>query len=133
MTEIIPNSSYYIHVSSADEMHYYDVDGNLLKRVPIEPHQQGGWAHPPPPFKDMLDPACVGKARPARVVVGYCPKRGRCAYFYDRHDNTILVKKYTGLTSLLLQFSRDQVDVDWMTEHQVPIFDHAQATVCLIV
>ena len=114
-------------------MHYYDIDGNLLRRVPIEDHQRGGWAHPPPPFDDMLDPACVGKARPARVVVRYCPKRGRCAWFYDRHGNTILIKKYNGLTSLLLGCSYDEVDVDWMTENQIPIVDHEQATVCSLI
>ena len=133
MTEVVPNSSYYVHVPSVNEMHYYDVDGNLLRRVPIEAHQHGGWAHPPPPFDDMLDSACVGKARPVRVVISTCPKRGRCAWFYDRHDNIILIKKYTGLTSLLLQFSRGEVDVDWMIEHEVPIVDHEQATVCSLV
>lgn len=117
MTAVVANSSYYIRG------HGEDVDGNLLRRVPIEP----------PPFDDMVDPNFVGKARPTRVVVGYCPKRGRCAYFYDRHGNTIFVKRYTGLTALLLGCSHGEVDVDWMRENQVPIVDHSQATMCSLV
>ena len=132
---IIKNSSYYIPINRNEPAVHkaiiYDVDGNQLNEIPLLLSEY--YYSSSDRLDKMLDPACVGKARPAKVVIGYHIKLGRTIYLRDKNDNIIGYQRYDGPLDIAglvdhqlhgknYEYSL-KVDYNWMLENNVPVTD----------
>lgn len=138
--DIIENASYCVLVNirspERHEAQFYDIDGLPLKQIPLG--RSEWWYDHIERFDKMLDRRVVGKARPAKVVIDHCPKRGRSAWFYDRNGNLIDWVKYMGpadIDSIATILKPCPCDRVWMMTHNIPVIDYTieKSTICAIL
>ena len=135
---MIANSSYYIlslYTDNGNNIHYAricNVDGYPLCRILISAEEYRRASIPR--IDRILDPQCVGKARPAVAVIDYRSIHvGRAVYFYNKHNDIITYQPYSGPTDLVglvkhqveeeNNKSACQVDYDWMLTNNIPVID----------
>lgn len=144
MADVIPNASYCIFINTRNpacqrqrhEAQFYDIDGLPLMQIPLE--RDEWWDESIPRFTKMLDHQFVGKARPGKIVIENCPKRGRCVWFYDRNGNLISYRWYDGptdLDSIATILNKGPCDSTWMLTHNIPVVDNTieELTMCAIL
>lgn len=132
---VIKNASYYIlfnnREASIHKAVIYDMDGNPLREILLLLSEY--YYSSCPRIERMMDPSCVGKARPAKIVIGHHAEFGRTIYYYDKNNNLIASQSYDGPLDLggLVHHqlrgknheSSIKVDYDWMLTNNVPVVD----------
>ena len=140
---MIPGACYAIKKTDYTEhlMMIYDMDGNILRNIPLSPEQYY--------FGDfrnlagkLIDPTVIHKARPTLINIETNEKMGKIIQFLDKHNNTIMYQTYSGPVDLygLIQYQKQRtdriigfgVDYQWILENNVPIINNIQSNCELI-